>query len=91
MRVPTTIDVSAYYRVAPSIRSDAAKVAPVVEREASTQEKSAQKSTLDYNQAVEKVRELNPVNIHPKQAAAIDTFLSIAYYAGGESIINTYA
>lgn len=37
------------------------------------------------------VRELGPANVYPKHAVAIDTFLNIAHYTDGESIINTFA
>ncbi len=46
---------------------------------------------VDYNQSVAQARELKPVNDYPKNATAIDTFLNIKHYSGGEHIVNTYA
>ncbi len=46
---------------------------------------------VSYTHSVEQIRELAPVNVHPKNHAAIDTILNIAYYDGGEPIINTFA
>ena len=41
--------------------------------------------------ANELIRELTPVNVNPRHATAIDTFLNVAHYSGGDSIINLYA
>ncbi len=39
----------------------------------------------------ELIRELTSVNVNPRHATAIDTFLNVAHYSGGDSIINVYA
>ncbi len=57
----------------------------------SDSKKAPTTARVDYNLSVAQARELKPVNVYPKNATAIDTFLNIKHYSGGEHIVNTYA
>ena len=95
MDVNLTVDISPFFR--PTAQVKPAQPAPVREEQSplnqaqATSVKPAAKAAVGYTQSVELIRELKPVNVHPKNHAAIDTILNIAHYDGGESIINTYA
>lgn len=99
MQIHHTIDVTAFHRVAPTrsqaVQKDGEQASGQTERQplhaGPRTGMSAKINELDYTQTVEPVRELSPVNVHPKHRAAIDTLLTIAHYDGGDSIINTYA